>query len=326
MQLGAHHSVWRQRVIGSTLAVPGSLALCLGGLLPLHGAQLGIFAALLVANLAALRARDGRSLAAWPLYACEGLALALFVRETGGAASPFQAFAYPWVLGVALTLLLDGSRTFIVPLFTALAAVSLFIGGWGTDGFVRFVVVHSAALASTAAAALSLNAERRVSRADPLLPMVLNRGAGLERLGSWVRAGRAFHLTFIDLGDFKGINDRYGHRVGDEVLRAVAARLRGAVRAGDVVLRYGGDEFVVATRNAAGARLEALFGTPVGTSAGPLGVTADIGHVPYRPGDDLEGLLHLADTLMYGKKRARQAHRAVPPGGPRAEPTPQLAH
>ena len=314
----SHNHVWRARLIGSFLVMPVYLAFYLADLLPLRGAQLLVFPALLGVYLAALRARDGRSAVVWPLHLCEGVALALFVRETGGTGSPFQTVAYPWLLGSALTLLLDGSRPAVVPLLSALTALVLLVGGWGTDGFALFVLINSAALAAMAAAVVTLNDERRAARADPLSPHLLNRGAGLERLGGWVHEGKPFYLSFIDLGGFKTINDRYGHRVGDEVLRAVAERLRGGVRSGDAVIRYGGDEFVVATRTELPTeRLEALFRVPVTTSAGEIAVRADVGSVACPPGSDLEALLHQADTLMYRHKRARQAEpgRGEPQNG-----------
>lgn len=285
-------------MIGSLLAFPLYFALYLSGLMPLNGAQLLVFPALLSAYVMAFSARDARSLIAWPLYLGEGAALALFIRETGGAASPFQAVAYPWMFGLALTLLLNGLRPVIVPLLALLTALTLATGGWG-EGFGLFAAVNAAALAAMIGALLTLNLERRVARTDPLLPMVLNRSAGLEQLGDWIRAKEAFELSFIDLSGFKQINDTYGHRVGDEVLRVVAERLRGSVRASDVVMRYGGDEFVVATKAALPSeRLGDLFGVPVKTSVGAVQIRADVGSVPYLPSADLEGLLHRADALM----------------------------
>ena len=307
------HEIWRQRVIGSVLSLPFLLALCLVGWVPLHGTQILIFLVLLTAYIVAFCAPDARSLVSWPLYLCEAAALVLFMRETGGTTSPFQVVVYPWMFGLALTLLLNGLRPVIVPLLALLSALTLLAGGWGGDDFGLFAAVNAVGLAAMIGALLTLNLERRVARADPLVPLVLNRSAGLERLTDWVRAKEAFYLSFIDLGRFKEINDTYGHHIGDEVLRAVAERLCLSVRTEDVVMRYGGDEFIVATQTEmSGSRLEELFSLPVKTSAGPIRVQVDVGHVPHAPGDDLEKLLQLADALMYDKKRSRAQHLGTP--------------
>jgi len=76
-----------------------------------------------------------------------------------------------------------------------------------------------------------------------------NRFLSLDRLGHAIRearrSGECVSVLFLDLDDFKKINDSLGHEVGDRVLVEAAARLRGAVRSGDTVGRLGGDEFVV---------------------------------------------------------------------------------
>jgi len=76
-----------------------------------------------------------------------------------------------------------------------------------------------------------------------------NRGLFLDRLEQAMqrtrRSAEPFALLFLDLDGFKGINDRLGHRVGDEVLIEVARRLTGIVRQSDTVCRLGGDEFTV---------------------------------------------------------------------------------
>lgn len=156
MHLGvSHRSIWRQRVVGSLLVLPVEVVLCLLSLLPLQGVQLLVFAVLFVVYLAALVARDGRSAVAWLVYLCEGVALALFIRETGGAASPFQVLVYPWVFGSALTLLLDGSRLTVVPRLALFTALVLVVGARGTEGFVLFAVVNALALASMTAALMT---------------------------------------------------------------------------------------------------------------------------------------------------------------------------
>ena len=107
------------------------------------------------------------------------------------------------------------------------------------------------------------------------------------------------------MGGFKAVNDAHGHRVGDGALRTVAERLRGSVRASDVVLRYGGDEFiVVAKMDLSEERLETLFAATGAATVGQVQVWADVGRVRFEPGSDLESLLRHADTLMYSRKRS----------------------
>jgi putative two-component system response regulator len=124
-------------------------------------------------------------------------------------------------------------------------------------------------------------------------------------------------LIFGDIDHFKTVNDRFGHAMGDEVLKAVARAIRDSVRDADTVARYGGDEFVVllphTTRDDA-ARLAERIRTAVealqiprgdSTSAEPLRVTASLG-VAGLPEDapDAEQLLGHADEALYAAKQA----------------------
>lgn len=137
-------------------------------------------------------------------------------------------------------------------------------------------------------------------------------------LSAAARNGRPLSLVFVDLDGFKAINDELGHRVGDEVLVQVAARLRSVARAGDhPVARYGGDEFVVVCENAdseAGAIIAERFRQeirkPLGGVSPRYSVAASIGVATWCPVDatsatlDADAILRAADEAMYDSKRS----------------------
>jgi diguanylate cyclase (GGDEF)-like protein len=147
-----------------------------------------------------------------------------------------------------------------------------------------------------------------------------NRGLLLKHLGQAldVRPGvpiRNFALFFIDLDGFKQVNDSYGHPAGDEVLRAVAHRLRQFIRAGDTVARLGGDEFVVLCLDVAPAALEDLgrrvrdaIRIPLPVGAITVRVGASIGALAATDLDphhqlDADQVLQTVDVAMYIAKR-----------------------
>ena len=94
--------------------------------------------------------------------------------------------------------------------------------------------------------------EQRLARevATDSLTQLLSRGAFIEALERSCAAREPAMLAFVDLDNFKDINDSFGHHVGDQVLVEVAARLRRVVRAGDLIARFGGDEFVILVKSA----------------------------------------------------------------------------
>jgi diguanylate cyclase (GGDEF)-like protein len=147
---------------------------------------------------------------------------------------------------------------------------------------------------------------------DPLTGLA-NRKALYDRSGTWSGRGA---LLCIDLDGFKMVNDVYGHAVGDTLLRAVADRLRDAVGPDDLVVRMGGDEFVILLHGADAAAVqqvtEALSATlpeRVDAAVGAVGVGASIGAALVAEGQawDIDALCAEADAKMYAVKAARKA-------------------
>jgi diguanylate cyclase (GGDEF)-like protein len=147
--------------------------------------------------------------------------------------------------------------------------------------------------------------------ADDALTGLANRALFLDRLGSVTAAGTAVAVLFLDLDDFKLVNDGWGHETGDHLLCEVADRLRAAVRPGDLVARLGGDEFTVLCEDVAGdrealaiaGRLHAAFAQPFDIAGQRRHVRASIGcRVTTGSAGDAEALLRDADVAMYQAK------------------------
>lgn len=126
------------------------------------------------------------------------------------------------------------------------------------------------------------------------------------------RAGDAVGVLMVDIDRFKGLNDRYGHATGDEVLRSVAGAIVAAVREDDVPARFGGEEFVVLLKNP-GAGIALEVGERVRTAVRSLdlrrfgvpGVSVSVGvAVADGPEDAIEDLIETADRALYRAKRA----------------------
>ncbi|MCD0422284.1 GGDEF domain-containing protein [Rubrivivax sp. JA1024] len=158
----------------------------------------------------------------------------------------------------------------------------------------------------------------------------LNQALGLRRPEQ-----RKLAVLFLDLDQFKRINDDHGHAVGDELLRIVARRLRGALRGGDMVCRLGGDEFACLVSGTLGRpELTRLATSLINTVSAPLqlghlqlGVRPSVG-IAVCPDDGVDAatLLQRADAAMFRAKRQRcglaffEANTDLP--GRRLEPAP----
>ena len=142
-----------------------------------------------------------------------------------------------------------------------------------------------------------------------------NRGLLQDRLGHAIaraaRSGRRVAVLFIDLDNFKNINDTLGHDVGDELLRQVSRRLTECVRAGDTIARQGGDEFIVLLDNLEDGRGASVVAQKILNSlraAFPLGgteqhVSGSVGIAVFpEDGRDAQTLMKNADTAMFHGK------------------------
>jgi diguanylate cyclase (GGDEF)-like protein len=198
------------------------------------------------------------------------------------------------------------------------------------DGSVRFAGILSditeqraaedrlrAALAELAAANDELDAAHtqalELARTDALTGAA-NRRHGDEVLSEALgTSGITAGLLLLDIDDFKDVNDLHGHRVGDEVLIELVHRLRRAVRAGDVVARWGGEEFLIVCRAETRESVRALAErvragvarTPFGTSAGELAITVSVGAaIAYGDAHAADPLVDAADGALLAAKRA----------------------
>lgn len=259
--------------------------------------------------------------------ACLGIALVGAIDvETGAAVHVVSLYFLPIVfaairlrrataMGIALlaTLVWLGalSTTAEQPLSQRVWAINFVTQG------LAFVIV--AQLVSRLSAALTL--ERQLRRTDALTGL-RNRSALVEQASSVLalcrRQRRPVALIYLDLDRFKGANDRYGHGLGDELLRQAARGIGDIVREGDLAARVGGDEFVVLLPDAdaeaacdVGRRIRRALDTSPGFVA--AGVTVSLG-VALDPvaSTGLQGLLDQADRAMYAAKRARHAAQEDP--------------
>lgn len=163
-----------------------------------------------------------------------------------------------------------------------------------------------------------------LSEHDPLTGLP-NRVRFLRKLGALLESradGAAVAVLFIDLDNFKPVNDEYGHAAGDHVLRVVAERVRGAIRSSDLAARLGGDEFVVALPVAqqqgpciverVGNAVRAAIAEPIDFHGQMLRVSASVGAASSpADGQTAEALLHAADQHMYAGKRQGKSQLAA---------------
>lgn len=171
-----------------------------------------------------------------------------------------------------------------------------------------------------------LRIEQQLARTDSLTG-IFNRGEFIDRLQYVFNIAKREHwsvtLAYIDIDDFKHINDEKGHAEGDKVLRLVAAQLLASVRHTDIVARVGGDEFAVALPHADQTAAESFIQqllSALSKAANESTVTCSIGCLTFSPPPpDAESALKATDLLMYQVKKHGKSNVTY------AEFTPRLS-
>lgn len=202
---------------------------------------------------------------------------------------------------------------------------------WSGFEFPMHVFTHQRVHRCGALVALVVQWERgqralRWEATHDELTSLHNRAYFLAELATADPASEDAAVLYLDLDDFKPVNDAYGHKVGDRVLVEVAARLQRGVRPDDVVARLGGDEFAVLCRGVhAEDSAEALAGRLVADVTQPMIVDGDavrvglsVGLASVLPGDDPDDVLVRADSALRtakvdGKQRWKRFDDPTPP-------------
>lgn len=199
----------------------------------------------------------------------------------------------------------------------------------GLDDFLSKASGESEIIAKIRSAARRLEMERRMAIQNEELQLlaltdeltgIANRRALFRAADSILRSGRSLAVALFDLDRFKQINDTYGHVIGDKILADVGAMFKAHTRFGDVVGRYGGDEFVllvpcgtVDEAKAIARRLTNKIRHLTWTIGGSrLSVNAQCGTASSpADGTNLGELLAACDRLLYRRKRKKAAKMAA---------------
>jgi diguanylate cyclase (GGDEF)-like protein len=246
----------------------------------------------------------------------------------------WEVWVDPTALGVVyilLPMLAFGPFTFSLPVM-AVAAAPMTIGyvialrGWVPDDLARWIAAAMAALIIGAVLlrlrlngidelGAASNRQRDLATRDALTG-VLNRRGVEERVAELVAVARRHEdvvfAKFVDIDGLKAANDRYGHDFGDQVIQSTARALRSTVRAGDLVGRWGGDEFIVVGMGhplppeTLAERLRIHLGqSGIDLTRWPAALS--IGTATAPAGDvDFDSLIATADADMYTRRRSRR--------------------
>ena len=273
---------------------------------------------------------SSHTLSAWTVLAM-GCVLAMFARPEQGTI-PYHlgwaGFALAFGLGAWSSWQLVASLTWFTLATGAALAYRWMLGDIGWDEITEIPLMLFLALMMVwhvRRRQAALAAATRLAAMDSLTGLA-NRATFNTAVSAALddESTRSITVLFVDLDDFKGVNDRFGHGVGDDVLREVATRLRRATRPGDLCARLGGDEFAVLLRGTGDAttatgkdvaqRIVKSIATTMQIRGRFAHVGASVGVATATSETDLEQLIHFADVAMYAAKAKGKGVQVFEPG------------
>jgi diguanylate cyclase (GGDEF)-like protein len=226
---------------------------------------------------------------------------------------PFSVL--PYLAGIAtFGLLLWVSMPMLGPRRAGVAVVAVALAATVIARQLAALQENSRLLADN----LALTARLEYQAFHDGLTGLANRTLFEQELERLLLNGEKLALLFVDLDDFKQVNDQRGHRAGDAVLVQVARRLRSCVRDEDMIARLGGDEFAILSLGEPDAaaclagRLVTAFAQPFDLCGDKVRISASVGFA-VNEDCDLEAVLHRADLAMYAAKQAGKGRFAPAP-------------
>ncbi len=221
-----------------------------------------------------------------------------------------------WVRGLRVDIL---ETVLVVPLLSVLLLASGSSAALVAAATASLLAVLLTAQRGRESTAVALATEQANARRDQLTGAPNRRAfeeAMIAEHARIVRGGVPAGLFVVDLDRFKSVNDRFGHKVGDEVLIEVVARLADGMRPSDTVARWGGEEITVLVPGVRGQRqleqvAERIRGLvrdlPIATSTTALPITVSVGGTLLDGSVSPSAALHRADGALYEAKRTRDA-------------------